>query len=144
MNQPPYLLNQNMLQKEIYSLHMRRRNEKKPSKRKGRLTNKDRIIIYSKTDGRCHVCGLKISLDEFQADHVFSHVHGGSHKVDNYLPACFICNNYRWHYLPEELQLILKIGVYAKTEIENGTTLGNLMAKKYVAKENRRMKNLKH
>lgn len=143
MNQPTYPLNQEILQKEIYSLHMKRKNEKMPSKRKSRLTNKDREIIFAKTDGRCHVCGIKISLGEFQADHVLSHVHGGLHKIENYLPACFICNNYRWHYLPEELQLILKIGVYAKTEIENGTILGNLMAKRYTIKENRRIKNLK-
>lgn len=69
-----------------------------------------------------------------------SHVRGGAHRVDNYLPACFICNNYRWHYLPEELQLILKIGVWARTEIEKETTLGNAMALKFAAKENRRKK----
>ena len=143
MKQQISFLSPVLLQEEIYNLHMRRRNEKMPSQRRGRLTKKERIMIYSKTDGRCHVCGMEILLNEFQADHVISHIHGGSHKVDNYLPACFICNNYRWHYLPEELQLILKIGVLAKTEIENKTTLGNLMALKYVKKENRRSKNLK-
>lgn len=130
------------LQKVIYKLHMRRKKGKKPSKRYIRLTKNERVIIYSKTNGCCHVCGKKLLLNDFQADHVVSHISGGSHKVDNYLPSCFICNNYRWHYIPEELQLILKIGVWAKSEIVNWTTLGILMATKYVKKENRRMARL--
>ena len=127
------------LQKAIYKWHMKRKNEKKPSKRNSRFTKNERVIIFSKTDGYCHVCGIKLSLDDFQADHVVPHIRGGTHNVENYLPSCFICNNYRWHYIPEELQLILKIGVWAKSEVEKWTPLGNQIAANYVKKENRRM-----
>ena len=140
MIEPKHLFDADLLQEEIFRLHIKRKAGKIPSKRKERLTKKERLTILSKTDSKCHICGKEISLTEFQADHVVSHISGGLHNVDNYLPACFICNNYRWHYLPEELQLILKIGVWAKTEIENKTTLGNLMAAKFVLKEKRRVK----
>ena len=134
-----YLFNSVLLQEQIQKLHMERKAGKVPSKRTGRLTKEERLLILAKTDNKCHICGQVISLTDFHADHVVSHISGGIHRVDNYLPACFICNNDRWHYLPEELQLILKIGVWAKTEIEKKSALGNEMASKFVAKENKRI-----
>ena len=137
-NNQPYLFESTLLQEEIKRLHMKRKMGKIPSKRIGHLTKSERLFILAKTNSKCHICGQEISLAKFQADHVVSHVSGGAHKVDNYLPSCFICNNYRWHYLPEEIQLILKIGVWAKTEIERKSPLGISIASKFVAKENRR------
>ena len=134
-----YLFDAVLLQEQIRKLHMERKAGKVPSKRVGRLTKEERLLILAKTDSKCHICGQDISLTDFHADHVVSHIRGGIHRVDNYLPACFICNNYRWHYLSEELQLILKIGVWAKTQIEKKSALGNEMALKFVAKENKRI-----
>lgn len=34
-------------------------------------------------------------------------------SADNFLPAHSTCNNYRWDYLAEEFELILKLGVWA-------------------------------
>ena len=141
MNKQEYLFDADLLQKEIYRLHMKRKKGKVPSKRIGRLSRKDRLLILAKTNNKCHICGTETSLTNFQADHVTSHISGGLHKIDNYLPSCSVCNNYRWHYLPEELQLVLKIGVFAKTEIEKGTILGNSIASKFVLKERRRVRN---
>ena len=140
MDNQKFLFDSILLQKQIEKLHKKRKASKVPSKRIGRLTEKERLQVLAKTDSKCHICGQKLSLTKFQADHVVSHVRGGIHSVDNYLPSCFICNNYRWHYLPEELQLILKIGVWAKTEIEKKSTIGISMASKFVLKENRRIK----
>jgi hypothetical protein len=75
-----------------------------------------------------------------QADHLLAHSAGGTHDVDNYLPAHSICNNYRWDYLPEEFQYILKLGVWAKTQIERGTTVGNDVAISFAGHEARRVK----
>ena len=61
--------------------------------------------------GKCHICGQELLVDKFEADQVKSHSSGGSSIVDNYLPAYKTCNNYRWHYLSEELQWILILGV---------------------------------
>lgn len=139
MINPKYLFNPVLFQKQIQKLHKARKTGKIPSKRVGRLTKEERLQILAKTDSKCHICGQSVSLNDFQADHVVSHIRGGVHKVDNYLPACFICNNYRWHYLPEELQLILKLGVWARAEIESDSQLGMSMAEKFVAKEKRRV-----
>lgn len=116
------------LVKLITQLHITRKEGKiKGGKRKS-LTFKQRQYILSKTDSKCHICGIDLSGNNFQADHVKSHISGGMSVVDNYLPSCSTCNNYRWHYLPEEIQLILKIGVWAKTKIERKTQLGLLIA----------------
>jgi hypothetical protein len=54
------------------------------------------------------------------------------------LPSCHTCNNYRWHYLPEEIQWILKLGVFAKTQIENQTDVGMTLAEAFLKKELRK------
>lgn len=41
-----------------------------------------------------------------------------AHRLDNYLPAHTLCNNYRWNYGCEEFQLILKLGVWPRAQIE--------------------------
>ena len=143
MLEQPFLFDAGLLQKEIYELHMKRKKGKIPSKRLGRLTKNERLSILSKTDNRCHICGIDVSLADFQADHVVAHICGGQHEIDNYLPSCFTCNNYRWHYLSSEVHLILKLGVWAKTEIEKGTILGNSMATKFVHKETERVRRKK-
>ena len=135
-----YFSSPSLLQKEILRLHMKRKKGKLLIKRTGRLTKNQRLLIFQKSDGRCHVCSKELTIDNFQADHIISHISGGTHKADNYLASCNTCNNYRWHYLPEELQLILKIGVWAKTEIEKQTLLGQSIAIGYVKKETRRLK----
>lgn len=108
------------------------------------LTRAQRLEILKKTDKKCHVCGKRLSLDHFEADHVKSRSRGGNNSIDNFLPACRTCNNYRWHYLPQEINWILKLGVWAKTEIQKGTTIGTMMGEKFITyetqRENRRKK----
>jgi hypothetical protein len=135
-----YLTDPLLLQKRIYNLHMKRKKTKLKLPRSGRLTKEQRLIIHSKTKGRCHFCGIKVPVDNFQADHIQCHTRGGNHHVENYLASCFTCNNYRWHYLPRELQIIIKLGVWAKTEVENQTIVGTQIAEKFAKKENRRIR----
>lgn len=92
----------------------------------------------AKTGGQCHVCGHPLALEGFEADHVKSHSSGGTSVVDNYLPACKTCNNYRWFYKPEEFQWILKLGVWARTQIERNTSIGKLMGERFTKGEGRR------
>ncbi|NNE17254.1 MAG: HNH endonuclease [Myxococcales bacterium] len=101
------------------------------------LTSKQRDLVLQKTDGRCHICGGKVG-HKWQADHVSSHAHGGAHAEDNYLAAHALCNNYRWHYLPEELQVVMKLGIWARMQVEKGTPLGMEIAERFVAHERRR------
>lgn len=109
--------------KRLRALRKVRRKEKVKSKlpaaaKKKRLSKMERKAIFEKTGGRCHVCGGDIIVDDWEADHVFSHALGGQHNADNYLPAHQLCNNYRWFYGPEEFQWILKLGVWLRTKIE--------------------------
>ncbi|MGZ5246852.1 MAG: hypothetical protein ACXWV5_07395 [Flavitalea sp.] len=43
--------------------------------------------------------------------------------------------SYRWHYSPEEIQIILKLGVWAKTKIVNDPVLGMEIANNFVKYE---------
>jgi hypothetical protein len=105
--------------------------------RSQRLSSAEREAILNKTGAKCHICGGDIE-GQWNADHVMAHSAGGEHSVDNYLPAHGICNNYRWDYLAEEFQLILKLGVWAKTQIEKGVPVGRDMAERFAKHETRR------
>lgn len=102
-----------------------------------RLSPAEREVVLSKTAGRCHICGGEIA-GTWQADHVLAHSAGGAHASENYLAAHRTCNNYRWDYLPEEFAVILKLGVWARTQIETGTRLGNELGSQFEKHEARR------
>lgn len=127
----------------LQKLRVRREAQKALNKASGAtrmpLTGAERKQILAKTDGRCHICGGDI-IDQWHADHVRSHSSGGEHSVENYLASHASCNNYRWDYLPEEFEIILKLGVLARTQIENETELGQTLAKSFQAKERQRIK----
>lgn len=118
--------------KLILSLRAQRRKNKQPAKRKV-LTRKQRQTVLHKTNSRCHVCGIDIEFNNFHADHVKSHITGGVHAENNYLPSCSTCNNLRWHYSPEEIQVIMKLGRWLKTKIleesEESLSLANEFVK---------------
>ena len=94
--------------------------------RRQSLSGKDRATVLAKTAGRCHLCG-GVVVARWTADHVLAHAGGGHHAVDNYLPAHSLCNGYRWAYTPEEFQWVLKIGVWARRQMETNTALGEAM-----------------
>lgn len=116
------------------------RKSTKPKRRP--LKPIERELILSKTDSRCHICGGRVD-GRWQADHVLAHSAGGVDSPDNYLAAHPVCNNYRWDYLPEEFQLILKLGVWARTEIEKNTKIGKEFSKKFLQKEKQRLRRRK-
>jgi hypothetical protein len=121
--------------KLITNLKLIRRRDKVKGVKRSSLTKLQREAILAKTNSHCHICGIEVSLTDFQADHVKSHCMGGEHLEHNYLPSCATCNNYRWHYSSEEIQIILKLGVWAKTKIMNETELGLTMANEFVKYE---------
>ncbi len=63
--------------KLIKSLKEHRRNSKVKDAKRSVLSKKQREAILAKTDGRCHVCGIDLELNNFHADHVKSHITGG-------------------------------------------------------------------
>jgi 5-methylcytosine-specific restriction endonuclease McrA len=124
---------------QLATLRRNRKRRKREGSRRSRrgLNGRDRELVLSKTNGRCHVCGGAIE-GGWQADHVLAHSGGGQCERDNYLASHPVCNNYRWDYLPEEFQIILKLGVWARTQIERGTFLGEQMAARFVTYEAKR------
>lgn len=140
MNELPYIDDPIKFQEELTRIASLRKSSKTKMKRLYALTKQQRQIIHDKTDGRCHVCGREVSVAEFEADHVKTHSSGGTNVTNNFLPACRTCNNYRWHYLPDEFQWILKLGIWARTEIAKDTRLGNLMAAAFMKRETGREK----
>ena len=134
------------LAQRLRNLRLWRRKRKAKHKQttgiRKRLTTSERKLVLAKTKGRCHICGGELP-DKWHADHVLPHSVGGTHKVDNFLPAHALCNNYRWDYSAEEFQYILKIGVWARKEIEDGTPLGHDMGTKFLGRERVREKRRK-
>ena len=115
---------------------------KQGRRKRQRLTTEQRIEILAKTGSRCHICGGKIDGD-WEADHVLSRSKGGEHTFANYLPAHTLCNNYRWDYMSEEFQEILKLGVWARTQAQNNTKIGRDIAEGFVKYETNRIKRRK-
>jgi 5-methylcytosine-specific restriction endonuclease McrA len=112
---------------------------KSSNRKRDALSPTDREEVLRKTDWRCHVCGGLID-GPWQADHVLAHSAGGAHAVDNYLAAHRTCNNYRWDYLPEEFQEILRMGVWLRTQIEAQTHVGRLASDAFVKYEKGRLR----
>lgn len=129
------------LAKHYETMRRERRRRKESAQARGarraRLTSAQRRRILAKTGGRCHLCGGRID-GKWQADHVLAHSGGGQHSEDNYLPAHALCNNYRWHYTAEEFQQILKLGVWARTQIQRLTRVGRYVAEEFLKYEKRR------
>lgn len=119
--------------KKLHELRVKGKVVNPPTRQS--LTDKERDLILKKTGKRCHICGGKIKDNDWQADHILAHTHGGKHSIENYLPAHSICNRGRWHYNPEEFQWIIKLGVWTRTLIEKPGLLGMDLAEKFIKHE---------
>ena len=146
MDELPYIDDCKILAKELCRLVRERENGKQSAGGSPRLilTKEQRKTIYQKTDGRCHVCGYKVPVESFEADHVKNHTSGGLSDETNFLPSCRTCNNYRWHYTAPELQWILKIGVWSKTQMTKETKIGKEMLDAFIAHESARERRRKY
>jgi HNH endonuclease len=123
--------------KLVHSLRKIRRETNVKDPKRLSLTPAQRKLVLAKTNSRCHICGVEIKLNNFHADHVKTHSSGGVHEESNYLPSCQTCNSYRWHFSPEELQIILKLGVWVKGQLLRNSQLGQDIAKEFVKHEMR-------
>lgn len=138
MNELPLIKDAVALSLHFKELKANRGANKNKTARKYSLSKKDKISILEKTDYKCHICGGTVALNAFEADHVQAHSSTVNNKLDNFLPSCRLCNNYRWHYNPEEIKWILKLGVWLRGEIRTDTALGKVVAEKFIKHEVRR------
>ncbi len=78
-----------------------------------RISNSDRIKVYNLCSGHCAYCGCDITRGQMQVDHYIplelaclAEGHD-INSVDNYLPACRSCNNYKSSMHIEKFRLCI-------------------------------------
>lgn len=58
-------------------------------------TKEERKQIYQKYKGHCAYCGLPITIQEMQVDHIVALKRGGPDSIENANPACRMCKKYK-------------------------------------------------
>lgn len=64
----------------------------KNGKARKRFTILERLIILTKTDGRCRYCGILLTHRTMTVDHWLPLCHGGTNHLENLFAACKQCN----------------------------------------------------
>ena len=138
MNELPFIARAEILSSHIKQIQQNRKLNKKKEVRRYRLSTQDKIAILEKTNYKCHICGGTVAMNAFEADHVEAHSATLNNKIDNFLPACRTCNNYKWHYSPEEIRWILKLGVFFMGQIRDNSPFGKMAGEQFIKHEIRR------
>jgi len=68
-----------------------------------------RKMIFNKYNGKCAYCGSKITIGNFDVEHIKPKTNGGSSHINNLLPSCKTCNGFKASLSIEEF----------RTKIEN-------------------------
>ena len=53
----------------------------------GNFHEKTRMGLYEKSNGRCAICGKKLSIEEMTVDHIKPMAAGGNNDMENYSAA---------------------------------------------------------
>ena len=56
-------------------------------KARKRLTARQRLEIFEKTGGRCAYCGIELTIDHMQVDHMVSLHNHGDDDMGNLVPS---------------------------------------------------------
>lgn len=73
-------------------------------KRRKKYSIEVRQKVYEEANGRCVLCGRKISIEEMTLDHIIPLAMNGADNVNNLTAACFACNQFKGSILPEDFQ----------------------------------------
>ena len=69
------------------------------------LSKKGREQVFNKCGGRCAYCGCELEYKDMQVDHIESvYAHNGDNSIDNFMPACRMCNFYKSTFSIEEFR----------------------------------------
>ena len=90
--------------------------------------NRKRIreLVFQKYDGHCAYCGREIALEDMQVDHIISRYNKGADDLENFNPACRMCNFRKGVYTIEQFRR--EIQDQAETAMK---TFGNRMSSVY-------------
>lgn len=72
------------------------------------MNKKIRKQVFDKYDSYCAYCGKKITMENFQVDHITSKHQWGTDDLDNLNPACRSCNHYKRAASLEEFRELMK------------------------------------
>lgn len=82
-----------------------------------------RKLIYNAADGKCALCGRKISYASMTLDHINPLAMGGADEVENLQCTCEACNLFKGSVLPDDfMERITEIFLY-QAEKKAGNTL---------------------
>lgn len=57
-----------------------------------KLTDAEEFLVHEANEGRCHLCGAPVDIDEAEWDHVLDRQFGGSENLENFAPAHPACH----------------------------------------------------
>lgn len=81
-------------------------SEQFKDKKRKPLTKEQRLAVKAKCNGKCAYCGIELS-DKFHVDHMDAFYRGGKCEMDNFMPACAKCNNYKLTSNVEEFRELI-------------------------------------
>jgi hypothetical protein len=138
-NDLPYIEKKEFLSAELRRLNELRSEKKNEKKKSKTLKKSEKEEVFKKTKGLCHICGIDLQEEKFSITNSF----GKETSFETSLPACQSCKRIYDNYLPSEIKWILKIGLWAKTQIEYETEIGKDIAIEIVEQEKDREKRRK-
>jgi len=68
----------------------------------------NRANIYFRDKGRCAYCGCKVSMDDFEFEHVIPKNQGGKTSWENIVASCSACNQRKRNRTPEQARMRLR------------------------------------
>lgn len=93
------------------------------SRRRIRFPEEARKLIYNTANGRCILCGRKITYDNMTLDHIVPLVMNGADDISNLQCTCKACNEFKGSILPDDfMERITEIFIY-QTGIKQGNRL---------------------
>jgi 5-methylcytosine-specific restriction endonuclease McrA len=127
----PFIDKKDYLSAELRRLSSLRHEIKKDKPKSKSFKKSEKVDVYKKTNGICHICGCELDSDKFSVTNSIQ----DENSLENYLPACQSCKRIFDNYLPSEIKWMLKIGMWAKTQIEYETEIGLDIATEIVEHE---------
>lgn len=88
------------------------------------LTKVQRSMVKAKCNGKCAYCGVELG-DKFHVDHMNAFYRGGKCELDNFMPACAKCNNYKLTSNVEEFRALItrQLDLAARNSVNYRTAL---------------------
>ena len=129
-NELPYIDKTDFFSAELRRLKQERVDKKDTKQLAVSISKIEKTDIYNKTNGVCHICGINLPISNFSITTSYN-----DNLEKNHLPACSTCKKAYDNYSADEIRWALKIGLWAKTQIEFETDLGKEISIQIIEEE---------